>query len=139
MEKKSITEKSFGRDEVWAVPALGGNSSHVARSGYVIPSSDGASIFYRKTGNPEIFRAAKSGIGEELVYKPEGIGLYFFPNLLFPGDNDLLAAGYQSHSPNFRFYRINRASHEGFIWWVAPGIGLTSCGTNQAKPCYSAA
>ena len=95
------------------------------------PPPDGASIFYVKSDSPEIFRAEKSGLGEELVYKPEGTGLNFAPILLFPGDNNLLAAGFQWYSPKFRFYRINVASHEAVdlgevsgnfdVVWAEPG------------------
>ena len=42
---------------------------------------------------PAAFRAGKSGLNEELVYNPEVTGQLFFPLLLFPGGNDLLAAG----------------------------------------------
>ncbi len=105
-------KRSSGRDEVWAVPTLGGNSSRVASASYVVPSPDGISIFYVKSGSPEIFRTEKSEVGEELVYKSEDTGLFFVPLLLFPGGNDLLAAGFRQFSTNFRFYRINVTSHE---------------------------
>ncbi len=89
--KKSITETLFGRDEVWATPTLGGSPRRLASS--VVPASDGVSIFYNKIDSPGLFRATKSQLIEELVYNSEGTGLYMFPLLLFPGDNDLLAAG----------------------------------------------
>jgi serine/threonine protein kinase len=73
----------LGRDEVWAVPALGGTPRHVVSGWYAVPSSDGAFIYYTKSDNPGIFRAGKSGLNEELVYRPEGTGL-FIPLLLFP-------------------------------------------------------
>ena len=60
----------------------------------------------------EIFRAEKSGVNEELVYKPEGTNLRFIPLLLFPGGNDLLANGGQANLRNFHFYKINLTSHE---------------------------
>ncbi len=103
----------FGRDEVLAVPTLGGAPRRVASASYVVPSPDGLSIFYMKSDSPGIFRARKSGGGEELVYSPQGTGLFFIPLLLFPGGNDLLAAGTRQFSSNFGFYRINVTSHEG--------------------------
>jgi Tol biopolymer transport system component len=49
------------------------------------------------------------------VYNPEHTSLFFVPILLFPGGNDLLAAGLPNwNSPNFSFYRINVTSHEAF-------------------------
>jgi serine/threonine protein kinase/Tol biopolymer transport system component len=111
--KEVYYERSLGRDEVWAVPALGGAPRRVVSARYVVPSLDGASIYYFKLDSPGIFRAGKSGLNEELVYKSEGSGLFFVPLLLFPGGNDLLAAGVPEDSRNIHFYRINVTSHEG--------------------------
>ena len=105
--------RTLGRREVWAVPALGGSPRRVVASvPYVVASPDGVSIFYGKPGFSGIFRAEKSGLNEELVYNFKGTGLLFFPLLLFPGGNDLLAAAGQLNSPNFSFYRINVTSHK---------------------------
>jgi serine/threonine protein kinase/Tol biopolymer transport system component len=105
--------KSLGRDEVWAVPTLGGTPRRVV-SGFlfVVPSPDGGFIYYMRSDSAGIFRAGKSGLNEELVYKSERTGLFFFPLLLFPSDNDLLAASFREDPTNFSFYRINVASHE---------------------------
>jgi len=122
----------LGRDEVWAVPTLGGSPRRVASARDVVPSPDGASIFYEKYGQPGIFRAGKSGLNEELVYKPEGTGFLFFPLLLFPGGNDLLVAGVRSYSTsNPRISKINLTNHEAVDFgevpanfdfaWVEPG------------------
>jgi serine/threonine protein kinase/Tol biopolymer transport system component len=103
----------LGRDEVWAVPTLGGAPRRVVSAYDVVPSVDGASIFYVKWGSSGIFRAGKSGVGEELVYNSKGTGQFFFPLLLFPGGNDLLAAATSNFAlPQFHFYRINLTSHE---------------------------
>jgi Tol biopolymer transport system component len=104
--------RSLGRDEVWAVPSLGGNPTRVASARYLVPSPDDASIFYAKSDSPGIYRAGKSGVGEELVYSSQGTDLSLFPVLLFPGGNDLLALGIRQGLSNFRFYRINLTSHE---------------------------
>ena len=105
--------RTLGRREVWAVPTLGGSPRRVVASvPYVVASPDGVSIFYVKPGVSRIFRAEKSGLNEELVYDFKGAGLLFFPLLLFPGGNDLLAAAGQVFSPNFSFYRINVTSHK---------------------------
>ena len=106
--------RSFGREGVWAVPTLGGAPRRVVSAFYMVPSPDGASIFYIKFGSFGIFRAGKSGLDEELVYNFEGTGLFFVPLLLFPGGNDLLAAASSSGfaQPQFHFYKIVVASHE---------------------------
>jgi Tol biopolymer transport system component len=109
--KEIYYQRSSGRDEVWAVPALGGSPRHVASAFLAVPSPDGASIFYLKSGASGIFRAGKSGLNEELVYNPKGIGLFFVPLILFPSGNDLLAASWRRDSPNARIFRINLTTH----------------------------
>ena len=129
--KEIYYKRSTGRDEVWAVPTLGGNPRRVAAASYVLPSPDGASIFYMKSDSPEIFRAEKSGVGEESVYKPENTGQIFAPALVFPGGNELLAAAYRWYSNSFHFYRINLSNHAAVdlgevsgnpdVTWAEPG------------------
>ena len=120
--------RSLGRREVWAVPTLGGNPHRVASTGYLLPSPDDASIFYTKWDNPGIFRAWRSGLNEELVFNPEGIGWFFSPVLLFPGGNDLLAAGLRTGSPNTRIFRINLSSHGA--------VDLGEVSTNSDHPSF---
>ena len=109
--KEIYYRRFLGRNEVWAVPTLGGIPRRVASAFYVVPSPDGASIFYSKSDNPGIFRAGNSGLNEELVYKSDDTSLFFFPALLFPGGNELLATGgplFSLSAP--RIFRINLTS-----------------------------
>jgi serine/threonine protein kinase/Tol biopolymer transport system component len=111
--KEVYYSRFLGRSEVWAVPTLGGVPRRVASGWYAVPSPDGASVYYRKSDTAGVFRADKSGLNEELVYKPEGTGQSFVPLLLFPGGNDLLAAGIPvNYVRKFHFYRINVAGHD---------------------------
>jgi serine/threonine protein kinase/Tol biopolymer transport system component len=114
--KEIYYERNLGRDETWAVPALGGTPRRLATGRWVVPSSDGASIYYAKSEGAGIFRAEKSGLGEELVYNSQVSGIFFIPLLIFPGGNDLLVAGFPPVSvtfgPKFHFYRINVTSHD---------------------------
>ena len=71
----------------------------------------------------KFFVRENPGLNEELVYNSEGTGLFFVPLPLFPGGNDLLAAGQSNGSPNFRFYRINVTSHEVVDLGEVPGYG----------------
>jgi serine/threonine protein kinase len=113
--------RAIGRDELWAVPTLGGSPRPVASGSSAVPSPDGAFIYYGKSDSPGIFRAGKSGMNEELVYNSEGSGYFFLPLLLFPSGNDLLAARFPpSFGPKFRFFRINVTSH------VATDLGEVS-------------
>src|ERR1700685_650274 len=101
--KEVYYARFLGRDEVWAVPTLGGAPRPVVSAYSVVPSPDGAFIYYWKSDSAGLFRTGKSGLNEELVYNPEGSGMSFIPLLLFPGGSDLLAAAGQMYSPNFRF------------------------------------
>ena len=88
-------------------------------------------MFYAKSDNSGIFRADKSGLNEEPVYSSAGTGMSFIPLLVFPGGEELLAAGDQPFSPDFNFYRINLISHKATdlgavsgntdVVWAEPG------------------
>jgi serine/threonine protein kinase/Tol biopolymer transport system component len=131
--------RSLGRDEVWAVPALGGTPRRLASASDVVPSPDGASIFYTKSGDSAIFRAEKSGLREESVFNPKGAGQSFFPLLPFPGGQDLLVAassfGFDLPQSQFRLYKITVASHQALdlgqlsgnasdVVWADPGRSI---------------
>ena len=121
--KEVYYRRIVGRDEVWAVPTLGGSPRRVASAYYVLPSPDSTSLFYVKSDNPAIFRVGKSGLNEELVYKPQDNSLFFFPLLLFPGGNELLAVAERQKSSNPRIFRISLTSHEAVDLGEMPGSG----------------
>ena len=103
---------------------------------FVLPSPDGASLFYVKSDNPAIFRVGKSGLNEELVYKPQDNSWLFVPLLLFPGGKDLLAGAFRRNMPNGHIFRISLTSHEavdlgdmpvgsiGDVAWAEPGNSI---------------
>jgi hypothetical protein len=113
---KEIYYNRTVHNEIWAVPTLGGAPRHVAYGWMAVSSPDGAFVYYVKTDKRGIYRSEKSGLNEEFVYNGEGTGLNFFPKLLFPDGNYLLAAGFTpsiaEHIGKCRFYRINVTSHE---------------------------
>jgi serine/threonine protein kinase/Tol biopolymer transport system component len=127
----------YGRNEVWAIPTLGGSPHRVATVRELVPSPDGNYIYYWRIGNPGIFRASKSGLNEELVYKSEDTSLLFVPLQLFPDGNSLLAVALHAFSPNAHLFRINLTSHKAedfgeisgmnsgvqipYIVWAEPG------------------
>jgi serine/threonine protein kinase len=128
-------ETSNGPEEVWVVPTLGGSPRRVASGENVVPSPDGAFIYYDRFDSSGIFRAGKSGLNEELVYNFGGAGQFFSPRLVFPGGNELLVAGFPpTFGPKFHFYRINVTSHEAFdlgevsgnssVAWAEPGVSV---------------
>ena len=111
--KEIYFTRLLGRDEVWAVPTLGGAPRRVLSANNAIPSPDGSLIYFTRSNRTEIFRAEKSGLNEEVVYNFAGAGQSFIPSplLFFPGGDDLLAAGVRTDSPNVRIFRINLTSH----------------------------
>ncbi|MFZ1973736.1 MAG: protein kinase [Candidatus Acidiferrales bacterium] len=125
-------ERLLGRDEVWAVPTLGGAPHYVVSGTWVAPSPDGAFIYYVKSESEGIFRAEKSGLNEELVYSSKGTGLVFVPLLLFPGGNDILAAAILVSSSNLTFYRINVTNHQAVA--VSDQISGYASGFSWAEP-----
>src|SRR5215472_16780070 len=136
---KEVYYISFGRDGIWAVPTLGGSPRRVASAGYnILASPDGSSLFYVKSDNQAIFRVGKSGLKEELVYKPRDNSLLFVPLLLFPGGNDLLAYAWRRlHSPqNGRFFRIGLTNQEAVDLGEAPG-GAVVWYAEWAEPGHS--
>jgi len=60
--------RQFGRDETWAVPTLGGSPKRIVAGYAVAPSSDGNAIYYTKQFTNTIYRADRTGMGEELVF-----------------------------------------------------------------------
>ena len=88
------TEIYYGRStvgfEIWAVPTLGGNPRRAANGFTTAPSADGALIYYLRPGKRAIFRADKSGLGEEEVYTFDAKTLPPRRILPFPGGDHLL-------------------------------------------------
>jgi len=126
--------RTLGRDEAWAVPTLGGNPRRVASGLSLVPSPDGASIYYAKSENHAIFCAEKSGLNEELAYNSEDASLNLYPVLVFPDGHDLLASGWRRDRDSLEapLLRINLSKQEavllgkvsgdnGDFAWAEPG------------------
>jgi len=91
-----------------------------------------------KAGSSAIFRVGKSGLNEEVVYKPQDNSLLFLPLLVFPGGKDLLAGASRRNLPNERIliFRISLTSHDavdlgelpigsgGDVAWAEPGNSI---------------
>jgi len=122
--KEVYYRRRLGSDAVWAVPALGGSPRRVVSASYAVPSSDGTSIFYVKSDIPGIFRAATSGLNEELVYKPDDTGPRFIPIALFPGGDDLLVGSFRLRSPDTRLLKLNLSSHKTVDLGEIPGADI---------------
>jgi len=79
-----------GRNESWAVPTLGGTPSRVAIGNALVPSADGAWIYYVKGATRGVFRTNRSGAGEEKVFSFDKAAFPPLWLLPFPGADHLL-------------------------------------------------
>jgi serine/threonine protein kinase len=122
--KEVYYRRRLGSDAVWAVPALGGSPRRVVSASHAVPSLDGTSIFYVKSDTPGIFRAANSGLNEELVYKPDDTGRLFIPIALFPGGYDLLLGSFRPRSPDTRLLKLSLTSHKAVDLGEIPGADI---------------
>ncbi len=80
----------FGRDESWAVPTFGGNPRRVVMGISLAPSPDGAFLYYTRIGTRAIFRANRSGLGEEQIFSFDPKSLPIVGILPFPDGTRLL-------------------------------------------------
>jgi serine/threonine protein kinase len=83
-------KREAGRDEVWAVPTLGGTPRRLLEGLNVRPSADGKSLFYTKSEERlSIFRSDGSGKKEQLLFtfKHIPVDIHVYPDgtgLLIP-------------------------------------------------------
>jgi serine/threonine protein kinase len=99
-------------DEEWAIPTLGGAPTRIASGVFLVPSPDGASVFYLKGENPGIFRADKSGLNEEQVFKMDAAKLAPRRILAYPDGKRLLVLTTDPITllPVFHVYQVNVSS-----------------------------
>ncbi len=79
-----------GRNQTSAVPTLGGTASPVARAVELIPSADGASLIFVKSGSRGIYRTNKSGGDEEKIYSLDQSKFGPARILAYPGGSHVL-------------------------------------------------
>jgi serine/threonine protein kinase/Tol biopolymer transport system component len=115
--------RSLGLDEGWAVPTLGGNPSRVVSGRRLAPAVDGGAIFYSKVGKRAIFRANRTGLGEEEVYGFDATALPTNRILPFPNGSHLLVltANPVSSLEGFHVYDIDLSKKTAADWGEVPG------------------
>jgi Tol biopolymer transport system component len=104
--------RTLGRDEVWAIPTLGGTARRLVSGDYAVPSPDGTSLLYGKSFDRGIYRANIAGVGEQRVYSFENT-LYPAGILPFPDGKDLLVPAVRTFSDiEVQVYKLNIDSHK---------------------------
>ncbi len=110
--KEIYYARTSGFDEVWAVPTLGGTPRRVVSGVWLTPSPDGEQLYYLKTDRPSIFQAAKSGLGEEVLYTFSSpyfpVGCLTYPD----GKSLLIAAITKANAKSTQLYKLELQTHE---------------------------
>ncbi len=128
-------ERNLGHFETWAVPTLGGAPRKVLTGGAVVPSADGNSLFYLNPPAPTIFRADKSGVGAEEIFKFDAAAGYPIGLLVYPGGDALLVATATSGLSDIRLHKVTISTHSSadlgelpadvnHTQWAEPGKSL---------------
>jgi len=129
--------RSLGRDEIWAVPTLGGAPHRMVAGRSLVTSRDGNWLFYLKTDAPQtIFRAGRSGLVEEKLFSFENPPLVALAILPYPdGENLLIVTTKNFRSNEVQLNRLNLAGRQVAdmgplplvpldLTWAEPGKSL---------------
>ena len=115
-----------GRDECWAVPTLGGTPHRLVAGQNPAPSPDREYIYFTKIGTHAIFRANRTGMGEEQVFALEPNSFPVRQILPFPdGKHLLLIAGDTVSSVEaFHAYDVDLTNQKAIDLGDVPGNPL---------------
>ena len=106
----------LGRDEVWAIPTLGGNAHRLVSAVIAVPSADGAYVYYSKSGDRAMYRTSLTAVGEERIYSFDNPPLVPAGILPFPDGRSLLIAtasrGQTQGSASFRLDKLDLAERK---------------------------
>lgn len=83
--------RTLGNGEIWAVPTLGGTPRSLLQGISVVPSPDGQFLYFEKYVRDAIYRADKSGGGQEALYRLPS-GEYVTDVLPYPDGKAILLA-----------------------------------------------
>lgn len=103
--KEIYYRRAGGRDEIWAVPTLGGAPRRLVAGLGVQPSNDGKSLFYTKAEERlSIFRSDSSGRNEQLLFTFKEVPQ---PFLVYPDDSGLLIPTLAANSEIYTLHRLD--------------------------------
>jgi Tol biopolymer transport system component/predicted Ser/Thr protein kinase len=127
----------FGKDETWSVPTLGGTSKRVVAGYAVSPSADGKSLYYTKAASRTVYRADRTGMGEESVFPLDAKSFGIARIMPFPDGKHLLvlAASGISTTEGVQVFVVDveKKSAEELTWiqgnpsdlvWQEPGKSI---------------
>jgi Tol biopolymer transport system component len=116
--------RNLGRDEVWAMPTLGGTPHRVVSGRSLVPSPDGSALYFLKTDSRRsVFRAGKSGSNEETLFTFDDPPRWVGRVLPYPDGENLLVPAVDPSLREARFYRLH-----------LPGRKATDLGVSLAPP-----
>jgi serine/threonine protein kinase/Tol biopolymer transport system component len=102
----------LGRDEVWAIPTLGGNPRRLVSALFAMSSPDGSSLFYVKSYKSAIFRTPLNNFSEEQIYNFDNPFAFPVAILAFPDGKDLFVPTVRQFTDTTgHLYRVNVAAH----------------------------
>ena len=95
------------------MPTLGGTPRRVVSGRYLMPSPDGSSVLYLKSDSRAVFRAGKSGLGEDTVNSFDNPAVTPISVLPFPDSNDLLVESFAVGSSwnQVHYHKVNLSTH----------------------------
>jgi serine/threonine protein kinase len=101
----------LGRDEVWAIPTLGGNPRRLVAALLAVPSPDGSSLFYLKSYNSAIFRTPLNSFSEEQIYSFNSPSSFPQAILPFPDGKVLFVPTAKFGETSVHLFRVNVSAH----------------------------
>ena len=120
----------LGRDEVWAIPTLGGNPRRLVSADIAVPSADGAYIYYSKSSDHAVYRTSLTAVGEERIYSFDNPPLVPAGILTFPDGRNLLIATLlrgqtQQGTATFGLHKLDLAERKAVEVGSLPGQPIT--------------
>ncbi len=129
--------RNLGRDEIWAVPTLGGVPHRMVPGKFLATSPDGNWLYYLKTDSLQsVFRAGKSGLVEEKLFSFDSPSRLAVAILPYPdGENLLVLSAKTSNVGEFQLNRLHITSRQATelgslsptspdVVWAEPGKSL---------------
>jgi serine/threonine protein kinase len=102
------------KEEIWAMPTLGGTPTRLLQGYDLRPSPDGKSLFYLNPGTNDLIQSPADGVGGKTILVAKELGVDLLGELVFPTGADLLLLGIKDKDPQgaVQLYRWNLATRK---------------------------